>query len=90
MNSVRNLFPIASIVLRHNFLSHSQFAMLSNPELNRVLCEKFDVPIAGVVINKVLPDKYEQTKHYMSKGKLSLCIEQTNFFHCILLILFLR
>lgn len=37
-------------------------------ELNRVLCEKHNVPIAGVVINKVRPDKYEQTKHYMSKA----------------------
>jgi len=37
-------------------------------ELNRVLCEKFNVPIAGVVINKVRPDKYEQTKYYMSKA----------------------
>lgn len=37
-------------------------------ELNRVLCEKYDVPIAGVVINKVIPDKYEQTKHYMGKA----------------------
>jgi len=37
-------------------------------ELNRVLCEKHNVPIAGVVINKVFPEKYEQTKHYMSKA----------------------
>jgi len=37
-------------------------------ELNRVLCEKHNVPIAGVVINKVLPDKYEQTKYYMGKA----------------------
>jgi len=37
-------------------------------ELNRVLCEKHNVPIAGVVINKVFPDKYEQTKNYMSKA----------------------
>ena len=36
-------------------------------ELNRVLCEKHGVRIAGVVINKVIPDKYEQTKYYMSK-----------------------
>jgi len=31
-------------------------------ELNRVLCEKYNVPIAGVVINKVIPNKYDQTK----------------------------
>ena len=37
-------------------------------ELNRVLCEHHGVNIAGVVINKVKLDKYEQTKHYMSKA----------------------
>ncbi|KAL3778333.1 hypothetical protein ACHAW5_010229 [Stephanodiscus triporus] len=37
-------------------------------ELNRVLCEKHNVPVLGVIINKVLPDKYDQTKHYMSKA----------------------
>eukprot|EP01082_Thalassiosira_pseudonana_P012051 g9971.t1 g9971 contig4:980213-981762(+) len=37
-------------------------------ELNRVLCEKHNVPIAGIVINKVMPAKYDQTKHYMAKA----------------------
>lgn len=37
-------------------------------ELNRVLCEKHNVPIAGIVMNRVRADKYEQTKHYMSKA----------------------
>lgn len=37
-------------------------------ELNRVLCEKHNVPVLGVIINKVLPDKYDQTKYYMSKA----------------------
>jgi len=37
-------------------------------ELNRVLCEHYNVRVAGVIINKVLPDKYDQTKHYMSKA----------------------
>eukprot|EP00565_Helicotheca_tamesis_P004910 CAMPEP_0185739458 /NCGR_PEP_ID=MMETSP1171-20130828/35497_1 /TAXON_ID=374046 /ORGANISM="Helicotheca tamensis, Strain CCMP826" /LENGTH=450 /DNA_ID=CAMNT_0028411039 /DNA_START=118 /DNA_END=1470 /DNA_ORIENTATION=+ len=37
-------------------------------ELNRVLCQHFNVRIAGVVINKVRHDKYEQTKHYMTKA----------------------
>mmetsp|Transcript_10207 Transcript_10207/g.23911 ORF Transcript_10207/g.23911 Transcript_10207/m.23911 type:complete len:452 (+) Transcript_10207:66-1421(+) len=37
-------------------------------ELNRVLCEQNDVRIAGVIINKVIPDKYEQTKYYMQKA----------------------
>jgi dethiobiotin synthetase len=34
-------------------------------ELNRVLCEKYNVPIAGVIINKVHPEKYNQTQHYI-------------------------
>lgn len=37
-------------------------------ELNRVLCQHYGVRIAGVVINKVLPEKYDQTKHYMQKA----------------------
>ena len=37
-------------------------------ELNRVLAQHYNVRIAGVVINKVLPSKYEQTKQYMSKA----------------------
>jgi BioD-like phosphotransacetylase family protein len=37
-------------------------------ELNRVLCEHFNVPIAGVVINKVQVDKYEQTRYYLEKA----------------------
>lgn len=37
-------------------------------ELNRVLCQHYNVRIAGVVINKVIPDKYDQTKEYMGKA----------------------
>eukprot|EP00521_Asterionellopsis_glacialis_P018516 CAMPEP_0195293846 /NCGR_PEP_ID=MMETSP0707-20130614/13513_1 /TAXON_ID=33640 /ORGANISM="Asterionellopsis glacialis, Strain CCMP134" /LENGTH=487 /DNA_ID=CAMNT_0040354651 /DNA_START=93 /DNA_END=1556 /DNA_ORIENTATION=- len=37
-------------------------------ELNRILCQHYNVRIAGVIINKVIPDKYEQTKHYMSRA----------------------
>mmetsp|Transcript_4118 Transcript_4118/g.6194 ORF Transcript_4118/g.6194 Transcript_4118/m.6194 type:complete len:1216 (+) Transcript_4118:359-4006(+) len=37
-------------------------------ELNRVLCQHYNVRIAGVVINKVRHDKYEQTKNYMTKA----------------------
>lgn len=37
-------------------------------ELNRVLCEHHGVNVAGVIINKVLPDKYEQTKDYMTRA----------------------
>lgn len=34
-------------------------------ELNKILCDHHNVPIAGVIINKVMPDKLEQTRHYM-------------------------
>jgi BioD-like phosphotransacetylase family protein len=37
-------------------------------ELNRVICEHYNVPIAGVIINKVQNDKYDQTKHYLEKA----------------------
>lgn len=37
-------------------------------ELNRSLCEKHNVDVAGVIINKVIPEKYEQTKDYMSRA----------------------
>jgi BioD-like phosphotransacetylase family protein len=36
--------------------------------LNRALCEQHDVKLAGVIINKVRPDKYEQTKDYLSRA----------------------
>mmetsp|Transcript_12757 Transcript_12757/g.24257 ORF Transcript_12757/g.24257 Transcript_12757/m.24257 type:complete len:507 (-) Transcript_12757:91-1611(-) len=39
-------------------------------ELNRILCQHYNVRIAGVIINKVRPDKYEQTKHYMRKAMM--------------------
>jgi len=55
----------ASMILIANGGLGSAFDEL---ELNRVLCEKYNVPIAGVVINKVIPSKYDQTKHYMSKA----------------------
>ena len=37
-------------------------------ELNCVLCQHYNVPIAGVIINKVHPEKYNQTKHYIRKA----------------------
>jgi len=37
-------------------------------ELNRVLCAHHNVDVAGVIINKVLPEKYEQTKDYMTRA----------------------
>lgn len=46
-------------------------------ELNRILCQHYNVRIAGVIINKVRPDKYEQTKHYMRK--VCSCIVRETF-----------
>ena len=37
-------------------------------ELNRALCLQYGVNIAGVVINKVQPDKYDQTREYLTKA----------------------
>lgn len=36
-------------------------------ELNKSLCEKENVNVRGVIVNKVIPEKYEQTKYYISK-----------------------
>jgi dethiobiotin synthetase len=36
--------------------------------LNYALCRSVGVPIAGVIINKIKPEKYEQTRHYLSKA----------------------
>jgi BioD-like phosphotransacetylase family protein len=36
-------------------------------ELNRNMCQRKNVDIAGVIINKVNPQKYEQTKEYLMK-----------------------
>jgi len=41
-------------------------------ELNRILCEHHGVRLAGVIINKVIPDKYEQTKEYMEKALMQM------------------
>jgi BioD-like phosphotransacetylase family protein len=37
-------------------------------DLNKNLCDQHNVPIAGVIINKVIPDKLEQTRHYIGKA----------------------
>jgi BioD-like phosphotransacetylase family protein len=36
-------------------------------DLNRTYCLEHGVEIAGVIINKVKTEKYEQTKHYLTK-----------------------
>jgi hypothetical protein len=37
-------------------------------ELNRTLCATLNVHIAGIILNKVLPEKYDQTKPYFTKA----------------------
>ena len=58
-------------------------------ELNRVLCQHYGVRVAGVVINKVIPDKLEQTEHYMRKAMMQAwgvpllgCIPDRPFLGC--------
>ena len=36
--------------------------------VNRSLFEKEGVPVVGVVVNKALPEKLEQTRHYLTKA----------------------
>jgi phosphate acetyltransferase len=36
--------------------------------LNKTLCEKYNVPIAGVILNRVLPEKRKMVIDYMTKG----------------------
>jgi BioD-like phosphotransacetylase family protein len=58
-------------------------------ELNRMLCQHYNVRIAGVIINKVMHDKYDQTKEYLSKAlkqswgvPLLACIPDRPFLGC--------
>ena len=37
-------------------------------ELNRVLCDHYNVNIAGVIVNKVFHEKYDQVKDYMARA----------------------
>lgn len=55
----------ASVVLVANGGVGNSFDEL---QLNRAMCESEGVDVAGVIINKVLPDKYDQTKHYLSRA----------------------
>jgi len=36
--------------------------------LNRLACMQVGVPIRGVIVNKVLPDKVEQTRDYFGRA----------------------
>lgn len=58
-------------------------------ELNRVLCLHHGVRLAGVILNKVRADKYEQTKEYMSRALMQIwgvpllgCIPDRPFLGC--------
>jgi BioD-like phosphotransacetylase family protein len=58
-------------------------------ELNRVLCLHHGVRLAGVILNKVKADKYEQTKEYMSRALMQTwgvpllgCIPDRPFLGC--------
>lgn len=58
-------------------------------ELNRVLCQHYGVRIAGVIINKVIPEKYDQTKEYMGKAMMNTwripllgCVPDEPFLGC--------
>uniref|UniRef100_A0A7S4GIR7 DRTGG domain-containing protein n=1 Tax=Eutreptiella gymnastica TaxID=73025 RepID=A0A7S4GIR7_9EUGL len=57
-------------------------------ELNRMVCQHHGVRIAGVVVNRVIPEKYEQTKEYMTKAlqrwgvPLLGCIPDRPFLGC--------
>lgn len=58
-------------------------------ELNRILCQHYNVRVAGVIINKVIPEKLEQTAHYMRKAMMQAwgipllaCVPDRNFLGC--------
>ena len=58
-------------------------------ELNRILCQYYNVRIAGVIINKVIPEKLEQTKDYMGRAMMKQwgipligCIPDRPFLGC--------
>lgn len=60
-------------------------------ELNRLVCEHYGVNIAGVIINKVKPDKVDQTRDYMTRAlsRLNLpvlgCVPDRPFLGCVAL-----
>jgi dethiobiotin synthetase len=60
-------------------------------ELNRLVCEHYGVNIAGVIINKVKPDKVNQTRDYMTRAlsRLNLpvlgCVPDRPFLGCVAL-----
>lgn len=58
-------------------------------ELNRALCKEHNVNVKGVIVNKVLPEKYEQTKDYISRALMKTwgipligCVPDRPFLGC--------
>jgi len=58
-------------------------------ELNRVLCESHGVDVAGVIVNKILPSKLDQTRDYLSRALMQRwgvpllgCIPDRPFLGC--------
>lgn len=57
--------------------------------LNKILCDHHNVEVAGVIINKVKKEKYEQTRYYIEKAMqqnwgvpLLGCIPDRHFLGC--------
>ena len=51
--------------------------------LNQTLCEKYHVPVAGVIVNQIQHDKYDQIKEYMSKALQRKYGEEMPLLGCI-------
>jgi len=58
-------------------------------ELNRVLCQHYKVRLAGVIINKVKPEKYDEIQMYMTKALKTMwgvpllgCVPDRPFLGC--------
>ena len=41
---------------------------LDELEINKVFCDKFGVDIAGVIVNRVQPEKYDTVQHYLGQA----------------------
>eukprot|EP00560_Eucampia_antarctica_P008542 CAMPEP_0197824654 /NCGR_PEP_ID=MMETSP1437-20131217/1879_1 /TAXON_ID=49252 ORGANISM="Eucampia antarctica, Strain CCMP1452" /NCGR_SAMPLE_ID=MMETSP1437 /ASSEMBLY_ACC=CAM_ASM_001096 /LENGTH=453 /DNA_ID=CAMNT_0043424373 /DNA_START=235 /DNA_END=1596 /DNA_ORIENTATION=- len=58
-------------------------------ELNRALCQEHNVKVKGVIVNKVLPEKYDQTRDYISRALMQAwgiplvgCVPDRPFLGC--------
>lgn len=61
---VAKLLNIPMIIIASGGLG-STFDALA---LNKLMCDQYQVPIAGVILNKVIPNKLEMIKSYMTKA----------------------